>query len=51
MHEVLPSPWEREDADRQMGEVTRRIGKPFERILNISKGINTNIFITSPCLS
>jgi hypothetical protein len=23
MHEVLPSPWEREDADRPMGEVTR----------------------------
>jgi hypothetical protein len=22
MHEVLPSPLEREDADRQMGEVT-----------------------------
>jgi hypothetical protein len=31
MHEVLPSPWEREDADRQMGEVTRRTCKPQAR--------------------
>jgi hypothetical protein len=50
MHEVLPSPREREDAGRQMGEVTRRTCKPHEHELQARARyyVATNFLITFP---